>query len=251
MRATLLAAVCMVAFAHGAQAQPARRARAQSQKIRISINAADQVTSRTLSQNFSVPVNAEPASIATAIDVMSAPMFDVGGSYRFLNRLAAGVAYSVLSKTVGGTVDAKIPHPFFFNQPRSISGDLSDLQHRESTVHVFAMYMLPLSARLEIGVFGGPSFFSVKQDFANDIQYQASYPFDTASFSGAPTETISRSATGYNVGTDIAWRLSKTLAVGGLIRFTGASTTFDVTSGNTVDADIGGLQTGAGIRIIF
>lgn len=244
MRAAFLAALCLVAVAPGARAQSTGR-------VRISVNAADQVTSRTLTQSFSVPINVESAPISTSIDLVSAPMFDVGGSYRFLARLAAGVSVSSLSRDVDGTLNGKIPHPFYFNLPRTISGDLSGLQHKETGVHIYAMYLVPVGSKLDIGVFGGPSHFSVKQDLVTDVSYTASYPYDTASFTGAPKQTVSTTVNGYNVGADVSWRFSRVLAVGGLIRFTGASTTLSVASGNEVDADIGGLQTGAGIRVIF
>ena len=217
MRTTILTALCVVGLAQSAHAQ-------SGQRLRISINAADQVSSRTLTQNFTVPINVESAPIATSIDLASAPMFDIGGSYRFLSRLAAGVSVSSLSRDVDGTLDAKIPHPFFFNAPRAISGNLSGLQHKEMGVHIYAMYLVPVGRKLDVGVFGGPSHFNVKQDFVTDVDYTASYPFDTATFSGAPTENISKGVMGYNVGADVSWRLSRMLALGGLIRFTGAST---------------------------
>jgi hypothetical protein len=244
VRVTILTALCIVGLAHSAHAQ-------SGQRLRISINAADQVSSRTLTQNFTVPINVESAPIATSIDLASAPMFDIGGSYRFVNRLAAGVSVSSLSRDVDGTLDAKIPHPFFFNTPRAISGNLSGLQHKETGVHIYAMYLVPVSSKLDVGVFGGPSHFNVKQDFVTDVDYTASYPFDTATFSGAPTENVSKGVMGYNVGADVSWRLSRVLALGGLIRFTGASTSLTVASGNDVDVKVGGLQTGAGIRILF
>jgi hypothetical protein len=244
MRAAFLSMLCLAAGALPASAQSPGR-------IRISVNAADQVTSRTLTQSFSLPINVESAPISTSIDLASAPMFDVGGSYRFLARLAAGVSVSSLSRDVDGTLNGKIPHPFFFNQPRTISGDLSSLQHKETGVHIYAMYLVPVGSRLDIGVFGGPSHFSVKQDLVTDVSYTASYPYDAATFTGAPKQTVSTSVNGYNVGADVSWRFSRALAIGGLIRFTGASTTLSVASGNEVDADVGGLQTGAGIRIFF
>jgi hypothetical protein len=244
VRAALLAALCIAGLAGTAHAQSGGR-------LRISVNAADQVTSRTLTQSFNSTINVELAPISTSIDLTSAPLFDIGGSYRFLKRLAAGVSYSSLSRDVDGTLDAKIPHPFFFNMPRSISGDLSGLHHKEMGVHIYAMYFIPVSRKLDVGLFGGPSHFSVKQDFATDVDYTSAYPFDTASFTGAPTKTISSSVTGYNVGADVSWRLTRTLALGGLIRFTGASTTMTVASGNDVDVKVGGVQTGAGVRILF
>jgi outer membrane protein with beta-barrel domain len=244
VRSAVLAALCVVGLAHAARAQPGDR-------LRVSVNAAAQVTSHTLTQSFTIPINVESAPISTSLDLTSAPMFDIGASYRILNRLAVGVSATSLSRSIDGTFQAKIPHPFFFNTLRPISGDLSGLTHKEVGAHIYAMYFVPVSSKLDVGIFGGPSHFSVKQDFVTDVDYTSSYPFDTATFTGAPTETVSRGATGYNVGADVSWRLSKVLAVGGLIRVTGASTTFTVASGNTIDADVGGLQTGAGVRIMF
>ena len=245
MRATtVLATICFVGIAAGARAQSGDR-------VRITFNAAEQVTSRTLTQDFSIPINLEPAPMASSIELASAPLFDVGGSYRIVNRLAVGASVSLLSRNVDASVDAEIPHPFYFDKLRPISGNLSDLTHRETGVHIYAMYSLPLNGKLGIAVFGGPSRFSVKQDFVSNVDYTATYPFDTATFSRAQTETVSTSAVGFNVGTDVSWRLSRSLAVGGLIRFTGASKTISVASGNEVDAEFGGLQTGAGIRLSF
>jgi hypothetical protein len=244
VRATALTALCVVGLAHTAHAQ-------SDERLRISVNAAAQVTSRTLTQSFSVPINVESAPISTSIDLTSAPMFDIGASYRILRRLAVGVSATSLSRDVDGTIDAKIPHPFFFNTLRSVSGDLSGLRHKEVGAHIYAMYFVPIGSKLELGLFGGPSHFSVKQDFVTDVDYSSSYPFDTAAFTGAPTKTISKGAMGFNAGVDVSWRLSKVIAVGGLVRFTRASTTFTVASGNTVDTDLGGVQTGAGVRIFF
>jgi len=244
VRATIFAALCVAGLAGTAHAQSEAR-------LRLSINVADQVTSRTLTQNFTVPINAEPAPIATSIDLSSAPMFDIGGSYRFRHRLAAGLSVTSLSRDGDGTLDAQIPHPFFFDKLRPVSGDLSGLQHKETGVHIYAMYFIPVTGKFDIGVFGGPSHFSVKQDFVTDVDYTSTYPFDAATFTRAPTETIKGSATGFNAGVDVSWRLSKVLAVGGLVRFTGASKTLTAASGNDVDVKIGGVQTGAGVRLLF
>lgn len=244
MRVAVLTVLCLVGLSHAGHAQSGDR-------LRVSVNAAAQVTSRTLTQSFSVPINVESAPISTSLDLKRAPMFDIGASYRMVKRLAVGVSATALSRNIDGTLDAKIPHPFFFTAFRPISADLSGLTHKEVGAHIYAMYFVPAGNKLDIGIFGGPSHFSVKQEFVTDVDYTASYPFDTATFTGAPTETISKSATGFNVGTDVSWRLSKVFAVGGLIRFTRASTTFTVANGNAIDADIGGLQTGAGVRILF
>ena len=242
MRATaVLAIIGLVGVAQAAQAQ---------ERIRIGVNGVELVTTRTLSQDFSLTKNLEKAPIGADIDLPSSPLFDVGASVRLVKGLAVGIAYSSLSHTVGGTVDAQIPHPFYYSKLRDIGGNISGLNETEKAVHVAVFYFIPLG-RLDLGVFGGPSRFDVKQDLITDVTYTELYPFDTATFASAPTTSVTRTAMGYNLGADVTWRLSRVVGVGGLIRFATASTKLEVAPGNEVTTDVGGLQTGVGLRLIF
>jgi hypothetical protein len=224
---------------------------AQGPNVRVSVNGLSQTTTRTLSQSFSLTKNLEKAPIETTIDVTSTPLFDVGLSVRLVNHVAAGVAYTSASRTVVGTVDAQIPHPFYFNAPRPISGSLSGLTRNEMALHVAVIYYIPVTEWLDVGVFGGPSRFSLKQDLVTDVLYDDTYPFDTAAFRSATTTEVSKTAMGYNAGADISFRLTKAIGVGGLIRFSSASTTLSAAPGNEVSSEVGGLQAGGGVRLTF
>jgi hypothetical protein len=80
------------------------------------------------------------------------------------------------------TVNATLPHPVFFDQPRTVTVTQSGAKHSEDVVHINAIWMMPVAQKLDIGIFGGPSIFSVKQDAVTavtvhrDGRHRASHP---------------------------------------------------------------------------
>lgn len=221
------------------------------ERVRISVNGGVQAGSQTVNQDFSVPVNLEQASITHDIDLSSRPMFDIGGSYHLTRGLWAGVALSYGSRSVDGQASASIPHPLFFNRPRDISGTVDDLTSRETSVHISAMYLVPLSDKLDLTVFGGPSYFRIKQGLITDVDYTESYPYDTAAFSSSATVTASESTWGFHLGADVTWKLSRMFGIGGVIRYSHGSTTLTADPGNEASIDVGGVLLGGGLRLRF
>ena len=53
------------------------------------------------------------------------------------------------------------------------------------------------------------------------------------------------------MGVDVIWAFSRNVGVGGLLRFTRATTTITPGEGRTIELELGGLQAGGGIRILF
>jgi hypothetical protein len=101
-----------------------------------------------------------------------------------------------------------------------------------------------------VTIFGGPSFFQVEQTIVTNFDYSESYPFDTATFSRAITNTQSESKMGFNVGGDVAYFFSNDVGVGGTLQYSGATVEMTVPSG-TADVKAGGLQVGGGLRLRF
>ena len=99
-------------------------------------------------------------------------------------------------------------------------------------------------------MFGGPSFFSVKQDIVNDFEISETYPYDTATFTRAIAASQSESAVGVNVGGDVAYFFTPNVGVGGTAQSSGATVEMTVPSG-TADVKAGGLQVGGGLRLRF
>ena len=74
-------------------------------------------------------IDVEAADIDTEYDTGSTGGFDVGGGVRVWRNLAIGAQVSRFSKSGSASVDARIPHPLFFRQPRTVTGDAGALAH--------------------------------------------------------------------------------------------------------------------------
>ena len=83
------------------------------------------------------------------------------------------------------------------------------------------------------------------------IQFVQQYPYDSASFSGAETQTPSESTIGFNAGADVGYFFARHVGVGGVIRFSRGSVDFTSSDGEALTLDAGGAHVGAGLRLRF
>jgi hypothetical protein len=243
--------VVVLALAAAAEAQARTPAQAPTWSGTIGVNAIVQ-TGRTESQSFSVEKNLEQAPITATLSLERATLFDISVSVTHArSRLGGSVSLSSLSRSFGGNVDAQIPHPFFFNTPRLVNGSVSGLLDTELVLHLAATYQVWRSDRFDLVGFAGPSLFTVKQDLVTDVTYTDTYPYETATFVSAPTARASATSVGFNLGADLTWKLSKWVGVGALVRYAHGTTTLTPSAGNSVSANVGGLQLGGGLRLLY
>jgi len=194
----------------------------------------------------------ETASWTADYDVNSGPSLLVGGGVRVWRQLIVRAGYSEFSDTNAALITGTVPHPFFFNQNRSISGTEGALKQREDVIDIGAAWLIPINRRLDVRAFGGPSFFQLKRDLLTDVTYRDEYPYDTAEFSGVSRTQIKDSTVGFHVGADVTYRITGVLGVGGTVRYSHA--TFTLTSpadAASMSIDAGGLQVGGGLRLRF
>ena len=177
--------------------------------------------------------------------------FDVGGGVRVWRNLAVGANVSVFSRESDAGITGQLPHPFWFDRPRAISGTVAGLARTETAVHVQALWVIPVGRSVAITLFGGPTWFNVSQDLVTGINFDQSYPFDTATFTDGSVGDASVSAIGAHAGADVAYYFSKWIGIGGTVRFSRGSVEFDSPDGDTVENDVGGVHTTAGLRIRF
>jgi hypothetical protein len=227
------------------------RGQAPAPRLVISVNGAGQLTTHHFQKSAIVPFNQEDGSIASTYVVGSGPAIDIGARVRVWRQLSAGVAVSSFSNKSDALVAALIPHPFFFNQLRSVSGTAPGTTRGETGVHIDLAWLIPLGTRLRLNVFGGPSVIQVSQDLVSDITYSETYPYDTATFTSAPLTRQSKSVIAVNGGFDVSMPITRMLGIGGLLRYSGARVNLTSSPNDSVSIAAGGLQVGGGIRLKF
>jgi hypothetical protein len=219
-------------------------------RVFVSVNAVAQPAKNPFTDRFDFDVNRETGT--TDVDYPGAGGTVVDGSVaiQFWRGLGAGVGVSHFTGDQTGTTSSRVPHPFFFGMPREIAGDVG-ITRTERAIHTHAVFRFVVHAPFEVTVFAGPSFVRVEQDVVSNVEYDESFPFDTASFRGARTASFSGSAIGINAGVDLAWMFSRHVGVGGLARVARARIDMDFPAGRTKPLDAGGFTAGGGLRIAF
>jgi hypothetical protein len=188
----------------------------------------------------------EPSTITTTYHSGFAPGFAIGGGVRVWRQLAVGIEVGRTSRAHDADISAQVPHPFFFNQPRSVSGTAT-LDRTELGVHVLVSWIAPISRSWQLAISGGPSWINVDQDLVSDITVTQTYPYDTATFASAVTQKVSKGHAGFNAGVNALWTLSLHAALDLGARYAHAS----VPLTSTATTDAGGAHVTAGLRLRF
>jgi hypothetical protein len=195
----------------------------------------------------------EPAQVDTSYRVRQAPAVDVAAGARVWRNLAVGAGVSFFARDTTAAVDAKVPHPFVFGKPRSVSGAASGLEHTETTVNIQARWVMPptRTRRWQIDLFGGPSLFVVGQDVVRDITITETYPYDTATFASATLDHRSRTHAGFHVGADVTRPVARRVALGVSVSASHARVDLTTADGGSVSLDAGGVEVGLALRFVI
>lgn len=228
-----------------------RKAPPKPTRFTLSVNGGAQAAPNEVSDHLTMPKNVETETIDVKYPMKPQALLDVGAGVRVWKHLGLGVAVS--RSTGKGTADvtASVPHPFFFNQPRTVTGTESGVVHAETGVHLQLQYLVPATGHLRFVLAAGPSWTTVEHEVVTNLTVVESYPYDTATFGGAVTKLSNASAIGFNAGLDVTWMFTHNAGIGGLIRYTRADIDVNAGDGRTLAMKAGGGQAGVGIRLAF
>jgi Outer membrane protein beta-barrel domain len=195
----------------------------------------------------------EVGTLTTAQTIDSqAPFFDIGAGVRLAGNFGFGFAYSRLSATGAADVTAEVPSPIYYDQPRNVAATVDDLDHVESGYHFQALWMLPITDRVDILVSGGPSWFSLTQGIVTSPQItEVGPPYSTVNMTVSQTTTTG-SQIGFNLGVDLTYRLANNVGIGAMVRYAAATVSLEPEGGgDPSDVKVGGFQFGGGLRVRF
>ena len=244
-RAVLLCLAVLVSGASPALAQT------WNERLFVSVNGAFQTATNDFTDRVEFESNLETGFTETDYRVQSGFLFDAGAGYRLWKNLGVGVAVSVFNRKDSAPTTSSFPHPFFFEQPREVTGEATGVTRREIATHVQAMYLWTISDAVRLVLSAGPSFMNVEQDLVTEVTITDAFPFDTATFASARKERRSGSAPTFNVGADVMWMFKPRFGVGGIVRFSPATIDLDAPGGRTISVDAGGAYAGGGVRFLF
>jgi hypothetical protein len=237
------AAVLCLAFC----AFAAPRAHAQmkwTDKGFASINIGGQSGSHDVATTTTFVVYDEDANVVTAQKTGGGALFDLSAGYKVWSNLVVAVGYTFMSDTTDGAVAASIPDPGVFDHPRNVTTAADDLSHAEHVINLMGVWMVPVTDKVDVGVSFGPSIFKVKQELPGTIAFTEPGPTVT----GITKEDVSKTTVGVNFGVDVTYLLTKTVGVGGILRYTWGSVDL---GGGSDKLTVGGFQIGVGARYRF
>jgi len=246
---------CFVSGAVLAMVAAASPAHAQDSKFTASVNFGFQAGSGDISQSLQPIIYDEAAKVDVSQSYENGPLVDLGGSYMLFGKWGVGVAYNHTSGDGNATIAAEIPDPKVFDNPRAVSLSATGLKHNEDAVHVDILYRFAATPKIDVTVGGGPTFFSMKQEFVTEfaVTETSPPPGPYVNPTVIPTITgVKKSPVGFNIGADVTYMLTHSMGVGLLLRFAHANPSLDVPNTPTpIEVKVGGFQIGGGFRYRF
>jgi hypothetical protein len=223
------------------QRAAAQAAAAPSDRAFIDVGVGAQPQRRTLSASNSFSLYDETATVAAIQRIRNGALLEIGGGVRLMPHLQVGAAFSTFGRPGGGSLTASIPDPIFYNRPSTFSSEANDLAHSERSIHLRAIWNLPVTPKLDVALSAGPSFLHVSQELAT-----ASVP------SGSQSVTVARArqsgtAKGFNAGIQANYLFAPHYGVGLFGGYAGGSLDLPGASGVTV----GGVRTGLALQARF
>jgi hypothetical protein len=203
-----------------------------------------QPISRSLSLEQTFTVYAEPGSLEFSRDAKGSPFAGAMVGMPLRSPYGVGLIYGLRDKKSDGTINASVPDPIVFDQPRQVTGTAAGLRHRETWVAPTLIYFWPAGEKLDVFIMGGPAFVFAEHEFmsGSTITEGISKPVVEVT-----TATVKQTVGGFLAGADIRYMLTARLGVGGFVRFGLAK--MDVTE--SASLSLGGLQAGGGLRLRF
>ena len=241
----------LLACGASATAQTAPTKPAASPRVFVAIDGGAQLTPTSADSTVTYKLYGEDAVLKAGYETKVVPVFGARLGARVWRRVVVGVGATLFTSNGDAAIDAQLPHPFFFQRRRAVEGSASSIKRDEAVVYGEVGWLAPVSDRIDLLVFGGPAFFSATQEVATKVQFTEQYPFDAATFSSVEAISKKVTSTGFTVGADVAYLITKSVRVGALIRFSHATADVEPLDKQPFRITLGGLQASAGVRFRF
>jgi hypothetical protein len=195
----------------------------------------------SLSASSSFSLFGETGSATTLVQPGNSSMLDVRVGVRAGRRFGAALAASGGRGESAAKATASVPSPIRFASPSIVTLDAPGLKRREVGYLVQAVWFLPVGDRLNLSLFGGPSLIHLQQGVPVVSIGNA------AQATSISVTNESGNALGGNVGVDLTSFVTSRIGAGLFVRYVAGR----VNLPSAADAQVGGFQGGAGLRLRF
>ena len=215
------------------------------------INGGYQPSTTSFDDSFTFTLYQETGTTETSYPVGAGAIFEGGASVRLWKGLALGGVISHFTVDSPATVTSSVPHPFFLQRPRQVTGEPEGIAPRGDR-H-------PHSGAVSVPACSDGCTSSWPAARASSTSSRRSSSTSTMRKNSPTTPRRSRAstrsgrtgtATGFNAGVDFQWMFNPNLGVGALVRITKATVDL-IVDNRTIQVDAGGTQIAAGIRLAF
>lgn len=241
---TLAATLALVAWT-------AAPSEAQGPQVRILVNGLYNAQSLSFTDAVTFTSFLEEASSTRSYDRGTGFVFEAGAIVGIVSGLGVMGSFELLDGATDAQFQEILPHPFFFAQPRSLEGQISDLSYTEQALHLDAVFTADLSPAIVVDVFGGPTFFFTNTQVISTVSSTSEYPFDEVQLASTETVELDDDPIGFNVGGSLTYRITETFGLAFQARYSQATVSLASGDGSAIEFDAGGFRAGGGIRLSF
>jgi len=217
----------------------------------IDVDGGVQAATSNFTSAVTFNVYGEDGTLAADYKFAAMPVVSGRIGFRIGGNLALGLGLSRYSGDSEASVSAEVPHPFYVNQPRSVSGTATSLAREETLAALELSWRLKLGRITDVMLFVGPAYFSTYQDMVTQPRYTESYPYDAATFAGADTTRVHKNGVGATGGIDVSFMFNPHLGLGFAGRYSYGTATFSAAAGSSTSVRLGGAQGTIGVRIRY
>ncbi len=251
MRTTVLLPLLALAAAAPALAQDAPEpAEARAQRVRVLANALYNPSGIGFSDTSTFTSYLEEGRSTRTYDGGKGIAFEAGAIADLWQGLGVMGSFELYQSDFDGVFEESLPHPLYFEQPRTVEGELTGFEYSEKAVHIDAVYTRDF-AKVTVDVFGGPTFFFTSTEILDTVTTASEYPLDEATVRSTTSRTIDDNPIGFNAGGALTWRLTKVFGIAFQARYSRASLGIAREGGEEIELDAGGLRVGGGVRLSF
>jgi opacity protein-like surface antigen len=239
------------AVALAATALAPRAADAADHRFRLGVGGGIALGSLGWSSTSTWDVTQETAELTADYDSGTGPAVEAMVGVWVTPSFGFRIAFGWSRRDTDATLTASLPHPFFFDRPRTVSGELSGLEYRQLASYLDLEWR-PLVGPVSVAVFGGLALVRVEADFVERVEFDEQYPYDEATFRAAVTQRgRSDAGVGWSAGASVSHVLGSRVTIGLEARYTRANLELVLPGNATAPIEAGGLQLIAGLGVGF